>query len=105
MPTVPVPTRPWRHALALAASLACLGAQAAPDAATSAQLKALADRLQALESHVTHLERLYEELNEVVISQGKLLKRMQAQQQRLLDAVGSEEVERIRENNPKPPHH
>ncbi|MFM1770263.1 MAG: SlyX [Verrucomicrobiota bacterium] len=62
-------------------------------------------RLHALELHVTHLERLYEQLNDVVIEQGKLIKRLQSQQQRLVDSVGSAEMEQIRANNPKPPHH
>lgn len=66
---------------------------------------ATAAQLQALESHIAHLERLYEQLNEVVIEQGKCLKRLQAQQQRLVDSVGSAEMEQIRANNPKPPHH
>lgn len=64
-----------------------------------------AARLQSLESHITHLERQYDELNEVVIAQGRLLRRLQAQQQQLSDTVQTAELERISSNNPKPPHH
>ena len=47
----------------------------------------------------------YDELNEVVIAQGRLLKWLQAQQQQLSDTVQTAELERISSNNPKPPHH
>jgi len=64
-----------------------------------------AARLKDLESHIAHLERQYDQLNEVVITQGRLLKKLQVQQQRLSDTVESAELDRIRANNPKPPHH
>ena len=63
------------------------------------------DRLQKLESHIAHLERQYEELNKVVIEQGRALARVQSELARANETLRSAELERIRENNPKPPHY
>lgn len=65
----------------------------------------VAQRLERLESHLAHLERLCEELNQIVIEQGKLLRRMQTNQQRLADTVEASELDRIRSTNSKPPHY
>ena len=65
----------------------------------------LVQRLERLESHVAHLERQYEELNQVVIEQGRLLKKLQTQQHRLADTIETAERERIHATNPKPPHY
>jgi uncharacterized coiled-coil protein SlyX len=62
-------------------------------------------RLERIESHLAHLERQYEELNQVVIEQGKLLARLQRDSAKVSDAVQTIELERIRANNPKPPHY
>ena len=62
-------------------------------------------RLEKIESHLAHLERQYEELNHVVIEQGKLLARLQRDSAKVSDAVQTIELERIRANNPKPPHY
>ncbi len=67
--------------------------------------KSLAEQLESLESHIAHLERQYEQLNEVVIAQGRALARIQKELAKTSDAVQSMEVERIRVNNPKPPHY
>ena len=63
------------------------------------------ERLQKLESHIAFLERQYEEINKVVIEQGRTLARVQAELARADQALRSAEIERIRENNPKPPHY
>jgi uncharacterized coiled-coil protein SlyX len=63
------------------------------------------DRLQKLESHIAFLERQYEELNKVVIEQGRALARVQSELGRANELLRSAEIERIRENNPKPPHY
>jgi uncharacterized coiled-coil protein SlyX len=63
------------------------------------------ERLEKLESNLLHLERQYEELNQVVIEQGKLLARLQRDSAKVSDAVQTIELERIRANNPKPPHY
>ena len=65
----------------------------------------LAQRLERLESHVAHLERQYEELNQVVIEQAKSLRKLQANQQRLADMVETSELDRIKSTNAKPPHY
>ena len=62
-------------------------------------------RLEKIESHLAHLERQYEELNQVVIEQGKLLARLHKENAKVSDAVQTIELERIRANNPKPPHY
>jgi uncharacterized coiled-coil protein SlyX len=66
---------------------------------------ALAERLQTLESHLAHLERQYEQLNEVVIEQGRVLTKIQRELAKTSDAVQTMEIERIRTNNQKPPHY
>lgn len=62
-------------------------------------------RIAKLESHITHLEHQHEQLNAVVIEQGRVLARIQRELAKTSDAVQSMEVERIRANNPKPPHY
>ena len=62
------------------------------------------DRLQKLEAHITHLERQYDELNEVVIKQGRVLDRLKKELGKTSRAVETIELERIRANNAKPPH-
>lgn len=64
-----------------------------------------ARRLEHLESTQTHLERQYDELNQAVIEQAKLLKRMQSILQRLTESVETGERDRIRSTSPKPPHY
>lgn len=62
-------------------------------------------RLEALESHLAHLERQYEQLNEVVIEQRKELGLARSRLQRLGQTVDTIELERIKSTNPKPPHY
>ncbi len=64
-----------------------------------------AARLTQLESHVAHLERLVEELNGVVIEQGRELARLKKQIQRQASTLEQYELERIKGTNPKPPHY
>lgn len=64
-----------------------------------------AERLERIESTLAHLERQFEQLNQVVIEQARILKRMAAQQQRLAETVETDELERIKATNPKPPHY
>lgn len=63
------------------------------------------ERLAKIESHLAHLERQYEELNQVVIEQGRSLARLQKESAKVSDAVETMEIERIRANNTKPPHY
>ncbi len=65
----------------------------------------IAKRLVKLESNVAHLEHLCEQLNQVVVAQGKQLARLQAQQEQAGKTLATIELERIKANNPKPPHY
>ena len=65
----------------------------------------LSERLAKIESHAAHLERQCEELNLVVIDQGKLIKKILSAQQRIAKTVETTELERIKGVNPKPPHY
>jgi uncharacterized coiled-coil protein SlyX len=62
-------------------------------------------RFERLEAHVTHLEYQVEQLNGVVIEQGKLLDHLKKQAQRQSAVLETMELERIKANNPRPPHH
>jgi uncharacterized coiled-coil protein SlyX len=62
-------------------------------------------RLDALESHLAHLEHQFDKLNEVVTEHTRLLRRMQTQQQRIAQSVESMEIDRIKSDRSKPPHY
>jgi SlyX protein len=62
-------------------------------------------RTEKLEAHAAHLEHQVEQLNGVVIEQGKLLERLKKEVQRLSRAMETLELERIKANNSRPPHH
>ena len=65
----------------------------------------ISQRLQKLEAHVAHLEHQVEQLNGVVIEQDKLLERLKKEIQRQSSTIETIELERIKVNNPRPPHH
>ncbi|MDB6121958.1 MAG: hypothetical protein JWQ71_951 [Pedosphaera sp.] len=67
--------------------------------------KELAERLEKIESHLAHLEHQYEQLNQVVIDQGRRWDKMQALQQQLSQTLEAIELDRIKSTNPKPPHY
>jgi len=62
-------------------------------------------RIDTLESHLAHLEHQVEQLNEVVIEQGKLLDRLKKETQRQAENMQTLELERIKSNVQKPPHY
>ena len=62
-------------------------------------------RFDRLEAHVAHLEHLVEQLNGVVVKQGKLVDYLKKQAQRQSAVLETMELERIKANNPRPPHH
>ena len=62
-------------------------------------------RLARIEGHLAHLERHVEELNGVVIEQGRLIGKLQALLRRVGESVEDAERERIQSTNPKPPHY
>ena len=65
----------------------------------------IAKRLVKLESNVAHLEHLCEQLNQVVVAQGKQLARLRAQQEQAGRTLATIEIERVKATNPKPPHY
>ncbi|HSH17251.1 MAG TPA: SlyX family protein [Verrucomicrobiae bacterium] len=61
-------------------------------------------QLERLEAHVAHLEKLYDELNQVVIEQAREINRLRQQLQRVAASIEGMELDRIKATNPKPPH-
>ena len=62
-------------------------------------------RLEKIESALAHLEHQHEQLNGVVTEQARLIARLQKEVARASQAMESQEMERIRANNQKPPHY
>lgn len=62
------------------------------------------DPLVTLESHMAELERMVDQLNQVVIEQGRRLQRLENQQKEVASTVEGIEMDRIRSTNSKPPH-
>ena len=65
----------------------------------------LSQRLEKIEAHVAHLEHQVEQLNGVIIAEGKLVEQMRKQLQRQSASLEAIEMERIKATNPKPPHY
>ena len=63
------------------------------------------DRLVRLEATFAHLEHQVEQLNGVIIEQGKELEQLKRLVQRQAQALESIELERVKSTNPKPPHY
>lgn len=63
------------------------------------------DRLVRIETSLAHLEHLVEQLNQVIVEQAKAVTRLQAQQQAIAQTVETQELERIKATNAKPPHY
>ena len=62
-------------------------------------------RTDKIESHVAHLEHQLEQINGVVIEQGKILERLRKEVQRQSAAMQTMELDRIKMNQQKPPHY
>ena len=62
-------------------------------------------RLERIEANVAHLEHQVEQLNGVLIEQGRLVEQLKRQAQRQSTTLEAIELERIRATNPKPPHY
>jgi len=62
-------------------------------------------RLERLELHIAHLEHQVEQLNGVIIAQGKLLDWLRKEVHRQSGAMQSLELERMKSNTEKPPHY
>lgn len=63
------------------------------------------ERMVKLESHVARIEHQIEQLNGVVIEQGKLLDKIKKECQRQSSVLQTIELERIKSDVQKPPHH
>jgi SlyX protein len=63
------------------------------------------EQFEKLESYVAHLEHQVEQLNEVVVEQGKLLEKLKKEIQRQSSSLQTVELERVRSNVQKPPHY
>ena len=63
------------------------------------------ERIEKLESHVAHLERQIDQLNEVVVQQSQELDRVKKQLGRVSQTIENAELERIKSVNTKPPHY
>jgi SlyX protein len=63
------------------------------------------ERIDKLESHLAHLEHQVEQLNGVIIEQGKLLDRLKKETQRQSGIMRTLELERMKSNVQKPPHY
>ncbi len=53
---------------------------------------------------MAELERMVDQLNQVVIEQGRRLQRLENQQKEVASTVEGIEMDRIRSTNSKPPH-
>ena len=65
----------------------------------------LTQRFERIEANVAHLEHQVEQLNEVIIEQGKELESLKKLVLRQAATMESLEMDRIKATNPKPPHH
>jgi uncharacterized coiled-coil protein SlyX len=62
-------------------------------------------RLERAEAALAHLEKNYDELNAVIIAQGKTITRLQKRLEDLGETIRSQETDRIQPHNQKPPHY
>ena len=62
-------------------------------------------RLNRVEGNLAHLEHQVEQLNGVIIEQGKELAQLKRLAERQAATLETIETERIRSTNPKPPHY
>jgi uncharacterized coiled-coil protein SlyX len=62
-------------------------------------------RLERIETQSAHLEHQVEQLNEVVVGQDRLVEHLKKQVQRMSGVLETMELERIKNNNPAPPHY
>jgi len=62
-------------------------------------------RLERIEANVAHLEHQVEQLNGVIIAQGRLVERLKKEMQKQSTLLETQELDRIKSNNAKPPHY
>jgi SlyX protein len=64
-----------------------------------------AERLHRIEATIAHLEHQVEQLNGVIIEQGKDLEQVKRLVQRQAQTLETIELERVKATNAKPPHY
>ncbi|MBO5442413.1 MAG: SlyX family protein [Alphaproteobacteria bacterium] len=64
----------------------------------------LEERLIDIETAIANQDRIIEDLNQVVIAQGKIIDKLEKQNKYLLDMVNQETVKPLSEETP-PPHY
>ena len=62
-------------------------------------------QFEKIEAHLAHLEHQVEQLNGVIIEQGRLVEQMKKQVQRQAATLEAVELDRIKATNAKPPHY
>ena len=62
-------------------------------------------RIDKLESHVAHLERQIDDLNQVAVQQAQEIDRFKKQLGRVSQSIENAEMERIKSVDSKPPHY
>ena len=63
------------------------------------------ERRQRIEAMIAHLEHQVEQLNSVIIEQGRELEQLKRLVHRQAQTLESMELERVKATNPKPPHY
>ncbi len=63
------------------------------------------ERFVKIESSLAHMEKMAETLNETVIEQDKIIRRLSQQVEQLTNRLASDDMNAIKENVTKPPHY
>ena len=63
------------------------------------------DRIDKIESHVAHLDRQIDQLNEVAVEQSREMDRLKKLVGRLSLSLESAELDRVKSVDSKPPHY
>ena len=63
------------------------------------------ERFVKIESSLAHMEKMAETLNEPVIEQDKIIRRLSQQVEQLTNRLASDDMNAIKENVTKPPHY
>ena len=63
------------------------------------------ERFVKIESSLAHMEKMAETLNETIIEQDKIIRRLSQQVEQLTNRLASDDMNAIKENVTKPPHY
>lgn len=64
----------------------------------------LTQRIERVEATIAHMERQSDELNSVIIEQGRTITRLVKRLEQLGDTLETQELDRVRSTQQKPPH-